>query len=436
MSATVAGPRILRVMVSLTAFLVGGASISAQDVARFAANSPTGIVSGPGGAVWFADQGLRSIRRVDSDGSVQEFPVNGSPQSLAAGADGNLWYTLMSPARIGRMTTDGTIREFALPTPGVQPQSIVAGPDGALWFAESNAYRLGRITTSGSVSELPELPTRSWIGRIAADAEGNLWFTQPQAFRIGRTTPAGVVSEFVLTSGEFPIDLAIGADGDLRYLATLDGQPARVGRIARNGDLEERPVPAWFVDRILTAADGSVWIAGYGTFGRLLADGTVANYAADGIYSSVRDLVRGPDGSIWVAIDTDGWGTPGSVLRYSFDTSPCVPDASTLCLGGGRFRVTVSWEAVGGASGSGRGVALGTSGYFWFFDPSNVELVAKVLDGCGANGHYWTFAAGLTQVGVTLNITDTATWASHTYTSAPGTPFVPVQDTSAFSTCP
>jgi hypothetical protein len=115
----------------------------------------------------------------------------------------------------------------------------------------------------------------------------------------------------------------------------------------------------------------------------------------------------------------------------------CEPGPEALCVDGARSRVTADWRTADGASGSGHAAVLTrNAGYFWFFDPGNLELVVKVLDSCSANGHCWTFAAGLTQVGVTLNVTDTATWASRTSTSAPGTPFAPVQDTSAFSTRP
>ena len=76
------------------------------------------------------------------------------------------------------------------------------------------------------------------------------------------------------------------------------------------------------------------------------------------------------------------------------------------------------------------------SGYFWFFDPSNVEIVTKVVRGCGINAHYWVFASGLTNTGVTLNYIDLASGVQQTYRSAAGTAFQPIQDTSAFATCP
>ena len=76
------------------------------------------------------------------------------------------------------------------------------------------------------------------------------------------------------------------------------------------------------------------------------------------------------------------------------------------------------------------------TGYFWFFEASSVEVVVKVLDGCPLNAHSWVFAGGLTNVGVTLTVTDTQTGAVKTYTNPPDTALAPIQDTSAFATCP
>jgi len=76
------------------------------------------------------------------------------------------------------------------------------------------------------------------------------------------------------------------------------------------------------------------------------------------------------------------------------------------------------------------------SGYLWFFDAANVEIDVKLLNGCGLNQRYWVFAAGTTDVGVTLTVTDTLRGTANTYTHARGTPFPPVLDTGAFATCP
>ena len=115
--------------------------------------------------------------------------------------------------------------------------------------------------------------------------------------------------------------------------------------------------------------------------------------------------------------------------------SDCFSD-SVLCLSDGRFRVEATWTAPDGSTGAAHPVALTTdSGYFWFFDPDNVELAVKVLNGCGINARYWVFGSGLTNLEVVLTVTDSATGQSKTYTNAQGNPFQPILDTAALETC-
>ncbi len=111
---------------------------------------------------------------------------------------------------------------------------------------------------------------------------------------------------------------------------------------------------------------------------------------------------------------------------------------TALCLTRSRFQVAVAWQAPDGSSGSGQAVELTReTGYFWFFNEDNVELVVKVLDGCSLPlNSFWVFAAGLTNVGVELTVTDNVTGAVKTYVNPMGTDFQPVLDTSAFTTCP
>jgi N-acetylglucosamine-6-sulfatase len=116
---------------------------------------------------------------------------------------------------------------------------------------------------------------------------------------------------------------------------------------------------------------------------------------------------------------------------------PCIANATTLCLNNSRFSVGTQWLTPGGGSGAGQVILLtGDTGAFWFFSSNNVEMVIKVLNGCGVNSRYWTFAGGLTNVNVILTVTDTQTGAVKTYTNLQGTPFQPIQDTGGFTTCP
>jgi hypothetical protein len=122
-----------------------------------------------------------------------------------------------------------------------------------------------------------------------------------------------------------------------------------------------------------------------------------------------------------------------------FLTAPppaCPPTSTTLCLNNDRFKVQATYQTGSGQSGQAQVVKLTSdTGYLWFFSSSNVELVVKVLNACGING-YWVFAGGLTDVRVTLTVTDTKTGSVKQYTNPLGQAFQPIQDTSAFSVCP
>jgi len=92
----------------------------------------------------------------------------------------------------------------------------------------------------------------------------------------------------------------------------------------------------------------------------------------------------------------------------------------------------VRWRT-GSAAGEGRPLPItADTAAFWFFAEANLELVVKVLDGCGVNGRFWVFAAGLTNVEVTLEVTDTVTGARWSRRQPAGPAFPPVQATDAF----
>ncbi len=137
---------------------------------------------------------------------------------------------------------------------------------------------------------------------------------------------------------------------------------------------------------------------------------------------------------------TNASGTASSTTTVAVSAggaTTCVVDAGTLCLNDGRFRLTAVWQKTDGSSGPGKAVSLTSdSGYFWFFDQTNIEMVTKVLNACAVDGNYWVFTAGLTNVKVTVTVLDTSNGISEQYVNPLGTAFQPIQDTSAFATCP
>jgi plastocyanin len=182
---------------------------------------------------------------------------------------------------------------------------------------------------------------------------------------------------------------------------------------------------------------------GGGGYGGVYGGGCTANAAwqesglhADGFSFSQTFLTAG---TVNYFCDMHQSAMTGKVVvQAAAATGPCVPGEHTLCLDGGRYSVTTHWSKSDGTEGEGTQVKLtDDSGYFWFFDSTNIEATVKVLNGCGINSSHWVFAAGLTDVGVHLTVTDTASGAVYTRDNPQGQAFVPIQDVGAFpASCP
>jgi hypothetical protein len=112
---------------------------------------------------------------------------------------------------------------------------------------------------------------------------------------------------------------------------------------------------------------------------------------------------------------------PNRVRAEGVDTGSCGDD-DTLCLLGGRFEVEVDWaDERAGTSGVGRKVTgSDQTGYFWFFDQSNIELVVKMIDARPIGGGFWVFYGSLSDVEYTLTVTDTVALEGTTYVNAQG----------------
>ena len=443
----------------VAALLLGGCGRArAQNLTEFEIAKPnvqtsSGIVAGPDGNLWFPEITLgtaaqtsrgplvmpeeKAIARMSPDGALAEFPITPAgftapfPQSIAAGPDGNLWFPEgnVYGELIGRISTAGVVTEFPIPT--LVGTRIAAGPDGNLWIAGAGA--IARVTTQGESTLFPFPDFNHLPGGITAGSDGNLWFTDSGTNQIGRITPAGVLAEFPIPSPRSGAGgIASGPDGNLWFTESLAN---KIGRITPSGSITEFPIPSPNTGPlgIVAGPDGNLWFTetNSSAIGRVTTAGVVSSFF---IPASGRpaDIATGPDGNLWIT-EFDA----SKIGRVAISGPACPSDPHVLCLGDGRFSATASYAPRGGgAAAPATAVTLTRdTGYFWFFDAANIELVTKVLDGCGADSRYWVFVAGLTDVGVDLTVTDLRTGASKTYSNAPGDPFRPVQDTAAFP-CP
>lgn len=106
----------------------------------------------------------------------------------------------------------------------------------------------------------------------------------------------------------------------------------------------------------------------------------------------------------------------------------CQESETALCLHGGRFRVTGSWRledpsddgSDDPAPSAARAVRdSDRSGYLWFFDRDNAELLVKVLDGRPVNDAFWVLFGSATNLPFRLTVTDLVTGVEKDFGAGP-----------------
>ena len=108
----------------------------------------------------------------------------------------------------------------------------------------------------------------------------------------------------------------------------------------------------------------------------------------------------------------------------------CTPDTYSLCLFNGRFKVQADYKDYSNTRGQAKAVAFTSdTGYFWIFSDKNVEIVAKIVSFCDLpSKNYGFYAGGLTDIEVTLKVTDTKNNIYREYKNELNQPFTLKRD--------
>lgn len=224
-------------------------------------NSPTHILEGPDGQMWFT--GFMLIGRVDNNGRLTGWEESdvGIPRAFMVGKDGAVWYTNESaPPRISRIDRSHTIthKTLAEQAPTLSMNGIVTGPDDATWFTiddgnESGQDAIGRLTTGGTYTK-KKLPPESDPAALVIGPDGALWFTM--SIGIGRMALDGTFKPIGLADEARPRDILTGSDGAIWFITDTD-----IGRITMAGVLTRWSVPnAKGLTAAAFAADRSLWV--------------------------------------------------------------------------------------------------------------------------------------------------------------------------------
>lgn len=238
-------------------------------------------------------------------------------------------------------------------------------------------------------------------------------------------------------------DTSAGSPGTLRlasatYSATEGGANATLS-VVRDGGTDGAVSVGW------STADGgalagSDYVASSGTASFGAGDGAaktievpILDDGAEEAPESFTVALAGPAGGAAL-------GSPSSAtVTIGDDDFPtvCVEDEHTLCLNNDRFRVRTTWTDFAG--GSGQAFALpytADSGFFYFFDAANLEILVKVLNACNPFQRYWVYFAVASNVEYRVEVVDTQAGQVKSYFNPAGTYAPATGDNDAFATCP
>ena len=190
------------------------------------------------------------------------------------------------------------------------------------------------------------------------------------------------------------------------------------------------------------------------SFERPVVEGSTIRIHARRTSTNIEPCTLGRGARFSQQLTVEPLGEPGSYTIEVYDEEllvlsrplEVVGPARSLVLSGGTLetRYTVEVEvfltdprvAGDGARQASAVILTPQSGYFWFFDPDNVEVTVKVLDGRAVNGKLWLFVTGMTDLGLTV---EARVWGgcsggpcpTHRYLNRPGKHLVVVDGIAA-----
>jgi ELWxxDGT repeat protein len=433
-----------------------GAASDPRLLARFPAEdtsngSPFHGCTAFGGKLFFtADDGVSGRELWSTDGTpvgtrlvrdIVPGPVGSRPTGLTV-AGGRLFFAADDGAHGKELwQSDGTAEGTRL------VQDLAAGPASSSPFGMAQVGDLlVFIADNGQTDrELWALPLGGAGSGAGCTARATALCLQGSRFQVEAFWRDG--------SGATGHGQAVALSGDTGYFWFFS--PGNVEVVTKV--LDGRPLDGHFwvfygalsnVEYWLTFTDTQTGAARtyYNPPGQLASVGDTTAFGPQGAFSAppprLPRAATGPPAAAPGAVQVGGAsragdraGSPGGAATRPDGASgaeACQAGGSRLCLNGSRFAVSVRWTDFAGRTGDGTAVALtGETGYFWFFDAANVELVVKVLDGRALNGKFWVFYGALSNVAYTVTVTDTVTGAVKRYSNASGE-LGSLADTGAF----
>ena len=334
----VARLRALSILVGVVAMLTL-APMSARAVVITqhplpAGDSPATSIFGWAGGLITAGASVGGYQRVQTAPSITVTPGVALLEAVGfgPGPGGVPWFVGGTKEKIGteelvfpvllEVTPTGAVPKFKYPGAfgrPYSPLSLATGPDGAIWIADPGAGIIERYAPSGDFNQFP-MPHRASVPITIVNGPNNeMWFTAASD-AVGEINMNGEITEYALPVGDAfgpgalpsPYGIAVGPDGAVWFTEENTG---RIGRMTASGELTvfNIPNPSQIPPEsaggpsprdIVAGPDGSMWFTDPGdeSIGRVTLAGEITEYPipAQGA-SVVPEGIVVADGELWFA---------------------------------------------------------------------------------------------------------------------------------------
>lgn len=260
------------------------------------------------------------------------------------------------------------------------------------------------------------LPAPRGPVNLTVGADGNLWFSiitpccDTPNFDIGRLTPSGEFTGFQVPTPNPEVDgITLGPDGNVWFAELNAGQ---LGNITPQGVVTEFPLPARAdIGSITAGPDGNIWFTSfYPSFiGRMNMFGGVTEFTLADPSQSPGSIVAGPDGALWY---TEG-DSIGRITTAGDQTSFQVPNVTYGVGGIGFGRDGNLWYTAGNENIVGKMTLSGKTlaQYVFPYHNNRADGPGDIIP--GPDGAMWVdfssiFAPGIARITLSGKITEFA----------------------------
>ena len=283
-------------------------------------NSPAnGIVVGPDGDIWAAEEAAGTVVRMTPSGEVlAHYPVGSKPSSLAIGPGGRVWVTVTESDKLvwfDATASSPSAHEVSTEA-GCGPVGIVSGGDGRMYISlpsdgvACGSNQIGYVNDDGSgpVTKITNFGVSEPVGRAydLAVYGGKLFVPDYEGDRVRRAALGTLAPEasVEMPAGSGPQGIASDASGEIWVTLSVIGKLARFPASQASGPASVLTPSGGSLSNPfgIAAGAGAMYVASAGN-AKLMGVDPIPTYSFTSFPFDAEpwQVATAPNGELWVS---------------------------------------------------------------------------------------------------------------------------------------